>query len=77
MEKMVTDTRTVQDATAVALGLQIRDRRRALNISQEELAELAGVSLRFLGSLERGKSTVRLSAMLAVCKALGLTVTLS
>ncbi|HEX4442831.1 MAG TPA: helix-turn-helix transcriptional regulator [Galbitalea sp.] len=63
--------------TALALGAQIRERRRALGISQEDLSQLASVSLRFLGSLERGKSTVRLSALIAVCDALGLKVTLS
>jgi HTH-type transcriptional regulator / antitoxin HipB len=62
---------------AIALGEQIRDRRRRLDLSQEQLAELAGVSLRFVGTLERGKATVRLSAVLAVCEALGLKVTLS
>ena len=62
---------------AIALGEQIRERRRRLDLSQEQLAELAGVSLRFVGALERGKATVRLSALLAVCTALGLKVTLS
>ena len=69
------DARTAQ--TSVALGAQIRERRRALGISQEDLSELANVSLRFLGSLERGKPTVRLSALLAVCEAIGLKVTLT
>lgn len=64
-------------SSALGLGQSIRERRRALGVSQEQLSELAGVSLRFLGSLERGKPTVRLSALLAVCAALGLTVTLS
>jgi HTH-type transcriptional regulator / antitoxin HipB len=62
---------------AIALGKQVRERRRRLQLSQEELAELAEVSLRFLGALERGKATVRLSSLLAVCDALGLRVTLS
>jgi y4mF family transcriptional regulator len=63
--------------TATAIGKRIRERRRALELSQEELAELSQVSLRFLGSLERGKSTVRLSALIAVCDALGLAVNVS
>jgi y4mF family transcriptional regulator len=62
---------------ASVLGRQIRDRRRQLGLSQLEAAELAGVSVRFLGVLERGKPTVRLNALLAVSETLGLKVTLS
>ncbi len=62
---------------AAELGSQIRERRRQLNQTQEALAELANVSPRFLGELERGKPTVRLNALLSVCTALGLRVTLS
>jgi y4mF family transcriptional regulator len=76
MEKAMPDVDTAI-TIAIALGKQIRDRRRRLDLSQDELAELAGVSLRFVGALERGKPTVRLSALLAVCEALGLKVTLA
>lgn len=47
-------------------------RRKALGFTQMELAELAGVSPRFIHELENGKSTVRLDRMLAVATALGL-----
>jgi y4mF family transcriptional regulator len=76
MEKAMPDSEAAI-TIAIALGRQIRDRRRRLDLSQDQLAELAGVSLRFVGALERGKPTVRLSALLAVCEALGLKVTLS
>ena len=75
--KPVADSAAITIAIAIQFGQEIRTRRRGLGLSQEEVAELAAVSLRFVGALERGKPTVRLSALLAVCEALGLKVTLS
>lgn len=57
---------------AVELGFTLARRRRELDVTQEELAALAGVSVRFLSSLERGKPTVRLDTLVAVLDALGL-----
>lgn len=38
----------------------IRESRKRLNMSQRELAEKAGVGVRFIRELEHGKLTVRL-----------------
>jgi y4mF family transcriptional regulator len=57
---------------AAALGRTVALRRRALRVTQEDLALLAGVSVRFISSLERGKATVRLDTLIAVLDALGL-----
>ncbi len=50
----------------------LRSRRRHLGLLQEELADLAGVSERFVYSLENGKRSVQLDKVLAVLAALGL-----
>jgi len=50
----------------------MRARRRALALTQTQLADLAGVGLAFLYELERGKPTVRLDKVLAVLAVLGL-----
>lgn len=63
--------------TAIDIGNTIALRRRALGVTQEELALLAGVSVRFLSSLEGGKATVRLDTLLAVLDALGLELSTS
>lgn len=52
----------------------LRARRRELGLTQEDLADLAGVSVRFLGEFERGKPSVRLDHVTAVAHALGLTL---
>lgn len=54
------------------LGQLIIARRKKLGISQVELAEMSGVSERFVYSLENGKMSVSLEKVLAVTEALGL-----
>lgn len=38
----------------------VKNRRKLLGLTQEELAEKAGVGLRFIRDLEQGKETLRL-----------------
>lgn len=54
------------------LSRQLRDRRKSLALTQENLADLAGCSTRFVRALESGKPTVRLDKLVAVLNALGL-----
>jgi y4mF family transcriptional regulator len=54
------------------LAREVRGRRARLGLRQEELADLAGVSERFVYALENGKTTVQLDKLLAVLNALGL-----
>lgn len=58
------------------LGRAVRRARKALGLRQDELAAAAGVGLRFLVELERGKPTVQLDRVLAVLGALGLDLQL-
>jgi HTH-type transcriptional regulator/antitoxin HipB len=54
------------------LAAAVRGRRTALGLRQEEVADLAGCSERFVYSLERGKLTVQLAKALDVLRVLGL-----
>ena len=54
------------------LATRVRDRRTQLGLRQEELADLAGVSERFVYAVENGKQTLQLDKLLAVLSALGL-----
>ncbi len=54
------------------LAAEVRARRTQLHLRQEEVADLAGVSERFVYALENGKKTVQLDKVLAVLNALGL-----
>jgi HTH-type transcriptional regulator / antitoxin HipB len=58
------------------LATAVRARRRELGLRQEELADLAGCSERFVHTVEAGKETVRLDKVLDVLATLGLTFAL-
>ena len=60
--------------TTDELGRIIRAARRAQGLRQDQLAGAAGVGVRFLSELERGKSTARVGKALAVLDALGCKV---
>lgn len=54
------------------LAAEARARRGSLRLSQRELAELAGVSERFVRFVEQGKRTVQLDSLLSLLDTLGL-----
>ena len=60
--------------TPSTLGQRIVEARRRLGLTQPALAAAAGVGLRFLVELERGKATAELGKALAVLDALGIDV---
>ena len=57
------------------LGTQIRVRRKALKITQQELADLAGVSINTVVAVERNAGDPKISTITSICKVLGLKVT--
>ncbi len=54
------------------LGMQIKERRKALKITQKELADLAGISINTVVAAERGQGDPKISTYLAICNVLGL-----
>lgn len=54
-----------------AFGRAIRVRREALGISQEELADRAGLHRTYIGDVERGERNISLVNILKLAKALG------
>ncbi|MGA9522996.1 MAG: helix-turn-helix domain-containing protein [Myxococcaceae bacterium] len=61
---------------ATVLSEAVRQRRKALNLSQLELAQLSGCGTAFLYGLENGKPSLRLDKVIDVLKVLGLRMTL-
>ena len=58
--------------SASSIGEAVRRARKGMGLRQDQLAAAAGVGLRFLVELERGKSTVQLGRTLSVLAAVGL-----
>jgi len=52
----------------------VRDRRKLVKLTQPELAEKAGVGLRFVRELEQGKETLRLDKVNQVLQLFGYEV---
>jgi HTH-type transcriptional regulator / antitoxin HipB len=60
--------------SASDLGAAIRERRRGLNLTQDDLALSIGVNRKVIGQLEGGKETVQLDIALRATRALGLNI---
>ncbi len=59
------------------LGVLIREERKAQKLTQEQLAGLTGVGVRFVRELEAGKDSCQIGRALQVASSLGLTVSVS
>ena len=58
------------------LAVAVVSRRKALGVTQREVAEMAGCDPAFVGDLENGKPSVRLDKVRAVLDVLGLELTI-
>lgn len=58
--------------TSLQFGMLVKRRRRALGLTQKQLALAADVGPRFIGELETGKATCQLGKALAVARAIGM-----
>lgn len=59
------------------LGRVVRERRKALNLTQSDLSGITGVGNRFIVDLENGKPTIQFEKALAVMKWLGIEMLLA
>lgn len=55
------------------IGMRIRQIRKAKGWSQDELAKKCGISMSFLGHLERGSRVMSLETFASLCKALDIS----
>jgi y4mF family transcriptional regulator len=58
----------------ISIAEFIQEKRKSLKLTQPELAEKAGVGLRFLRELENGKESVRLDKVNQVLALFGASV---
>lgn len=55
------------------IGKRIYYKRKALKLTQEQLAEKVGVSTQMISNLECGKKAIRPENLVKVCEALGVS----
>lgn len=63
--------------SAEEAGALIRNRRRELGYTQEQVAMLMGCSPRLIGEVERGRTSVSFQTLFNLLTGLGIDVTLS
>lgn len=64
-------------AKAWYYGEILRERRKALGMTQKELAESIGRERTYINRIERGETDMQLSSFLRIASALGIVVNLS
>jgi transcriptional regulator with XRE-family HTH domain len=62
--------------TAASVGPAIRHYREAAGLTQEDLAEMAGLNRSYLSELEHGRETEQMRRILRLLKLLGVRATL-
>jgi transcriptional regulator with XRE-family HTH domain len=60
----------VNQATLKTLGQRIRDRRKSLDWTQEELADKAEIDRSYIGGVERGERNLTFTVLCQICAAL-------
>lgn len=69
-----TSTRYESGINKELLGQRLKKERKQLNMTQEELAELIGVTPAFVGHIERAERSFSLDTLARLCDALGVTI---
>ena len=64
----------IQEGGTSLKNLKLKAARAAKDLSQEQLAQLVGVTRQTIGMIEAGKYNPTLNLCIAICKALGKTV---
>jgi len=60
----------------VALGKRVRAQRKLSRLTQDQLSEAAGISLSFLGHIERGTRKASIETLVAIANALKISTDL-
>ena len=55
------------------LGARVRQQRTLNNLTQEQLAEKTGVSISFIGHIERGEKKASVETVVALCNAMNIS----
>jgi len=62
------------DERMIAFGKRVREVRKGKGISQERLAEMAGIDRSYMGNIERGEKNITLKKAYEICDALDVEI---
>lgn len=63
-----------KDERMIAFGKRVHEARKSKGISQERLAEMAGIDRSYMGNIERGEKNITLKKAYEICDALGIEI---
>jgi y4mF family transcriptional regulator len=63
--------------TTKQIGELVRNTRKGMGVTQQDLALTSGTGQRFISDLENGKPTCQIAKVLAVLHTLGITITIT
>lgn len=63
----------MRDPRLEAFGKRVREIRKSKNLSQEELAAIAGIDRSYMGHIERGEKNITLTKLYQIAEALGVS----
>ena len=70
---MISDKKK-KNTILIEFAAKVRNRRHALSLTQEQLAELADFHVNFVGGIERAERNPSLTSLVALSKALNCSV---
>ncbi len=59
------------------MGRALKDTRKKKKMTQGDLADITGVSVKFISDVERGKETIQMNKVFDLARALGLLIYLT
>lgn len=62
----------MRESTLSELAEILRNRRKELNLTQEELAEKVGKKRAYIARIEKGETDMQLSSFISISQALGI-----
>ncbi|MGP5296370.1 helix-turn-helix domain-containing protein [Psychrobacter faecalis] len=62
------------DERMIAFGKRVREMRKTKGVSQERLAEMAGIDRSYMGNIERGEKNITLKKAYEICDALDVEI---
>ncbi len=64
----------MMESTTETVGALVKETRKALGVTQADLALTSGTGLRFISDLEKGKPTCQFGKVLTVIQTLGIQI---
>lgn len=67
-------TKMAKDTLLVEMGNRLAQQRKQMNLTQENLADLSGVSVKTIISAEKGQKALRPENIVSICQSLNMDI---